>query len=95
MTFVKMRTETLFMTILMDGSWAETLGSASNIILANGGGLPRRLGQRVIRRKITKWRCEGGDCCKTDLTGFFQVICCQEGNEKFHQIAREGGGVLT
>lgn len=36
MTFVKMRAETLFMTILMDGSWAETLGSTSNIILANG-----------------------------------------------------------
>lgn len=39
MTSVKMRAETVLMTVLMDGSWAETLGSTSNIILANGGGL--------------------------------------------------------
>lgn len=38
----------------------ETLGSTPNIILADGGGLPRRLGQRVVGLKITKWRHRGG-----------------------------------
>lgn len=36
MTLVKMRERTLFMTILMDVSWAETLGSTPNVVLANG-----------------------------------------------------------
>lgn len=38
----------------------ETLGSTPNIILADGGRLPRRLGQRVVGLKITKWRHRGG-----------------------------------
>lgn len=76
----------------------ETLGSAPNIILASGGGLPRRLGQRVIGMEIIlSVDIRGGQTArnwpnKVPAEGS-QVICCLQGcqgNEEFGQISREG-----